>query len=457
MNKILLYVLLSVLPYGALAQSITGNWFGTLIFGNSKLQIVFHISQSDSGYKASMDSPDQGAKNIPVTSTIYEAPQLTMDITGIGAKYTATLLNDTLLNGTFAQGGANLPLKLSRKEIVLNRPQEPHPPFPYRSIEVTFPNKEAGITLAGTLTLPAVKGKYPAVVLISGSGPQNRDEEIMGHKPFLVIADYLTRNGISVLRFDDRGVGQSEGNFATATDKDFASDAEAAFYFLKQRKDIIDEKIGIIGHSAGGSCAFMLAAKNKKINYIISLAGMAVRGDSLMLKQVELISKAEGMPDSVWQVQALELRKRYALLRQNKTVKEIKKDLYLNIIQSLPTKELNNAQTRKQIDASIQTMTSPWYLYMMNYNPVEDLKRITCPVLALNGAKDLQVDADMNLSSIRNTLQSSGNNKVTVKKYPSLNHLFQHTQTGKISEYRQIEETISPEVLQDMLQWIKKQ
>lgn len=455
MNKIFLYLIIFLLPFEVFSQSITGDWFGILTSENNKLRIIIHITQSDSGYKASMDSPDQGVKGIPVSTVQYQTSQLTIEMAAIGAKYIGKIMNDTLLKGTFVQGNFSIPLKLSKKEIVLNRPQEPIPPYPYKTIDVTFPNKEAGITLAGTLTLPATKGKHPAAILVSGSGPQNRNEEIMGHKPFLVIADYLTRNGIAVLRFDDRGVGKSEGNFSTATEKDFSTDVEAAYNYLKQYKNIDRDKIGIIGHSAGGWCAFMLAGRNKEIKYVVSLAGMAVQGDSLMLKQAESIYKSNGMPDSIWQTLAPKLRKRYTLLKQNKKPEILRKELYLNITESLSTKDLHNNQLKKQIKTEIQTMTSPWYLHMMKYDPIQDLKKITCAVLALNGEKDIQVDADINLSSIQTTMQNNGNSNVTIKKYPSLNHLFQHCKTGKISEYADIEETISPEVLHDIVQWIK--
>lgn len=293
-------------------------------------------------------------------------------------------------------------------------------------------------------------------MLVTGSGAQNRDEEIMGHKPFLVIADYLTRNGIAVLRCDDRGTAASQGNHATATNEDFATDTEAAINYLRGRKEINTKKIGIIGHSAGGIIAFIVAAKDPSIAFIVSLAGAGVRGDSLILKQVEMISKSQGMPDALWQGMKPSVRNRYAILQQtDKTRDELQKELYANVTKTMSSEELKDMSTVQQIATQIISWTSPWYLHFMRYDPAKAMK-IKCPVLALNGEKDIQVDAIMNLTAIQQRISENGNKNVTVKAYPNLNHLLQTCEKGTLAEYRQLEETISPEVLKDITDWILK-
>ena len=280
----------------------------------------------------------------------------------------------------------------------------------------------------------------------------------MGHKPFLVIADYLTQNGIAVLRCDDRGTAASQGNHATATNEDFATDTEAMVNYLRSRKEINAKKIGIIGHSAGGIIAFIVAKKDPSIAFVVSLAGAGVKGDSLMLKQAELISKSQGMPDAVWQGVKPSIRNRYAILQQtDKTPEELQKELYADVTQTMSPEQLKDLNTIQQISAQISSMTSPWYLHFMRYDPAEDLKELKCPVLALNGEKDIQVDATMNLPAIQEKITGNGNKNVTIKAYPNLNHLFQTCEKGTLAEYGQLEETISPEVLKDIMEWIKKQ
>ena len=405
-----------------------------------------------------LDSPDQGANGIKTQTTSFNDSTLIIQIPVIHASYKGKLNSDNTINGTFTQG-MPLPLNLKKGEASRpKRPQEPQPPFPYRSEEVTVRNERDGINLAGTLTLPEKGTKFPAVVMVTGSGAQNRDEEIMGHKPFFVIADYLTRNGIAVLRCDDRGTAASQGTHATATNEDFATDTEAIVNYLRSRKEINAKKIGIIGHSAGGIIAFIVAAKDPSIAFVVSLAGAGVRGDSLMLKQVELISKSQGMPDAVWQGMKPSIRNRYAILQQtDKTPEELQKELYADVTKTMSPEQLKDLNTIQQLSAQISSMTSPWYLHFMRYDPAQDLKKLKCPVLALNGEKDIQVDATMNLAAIQERITGNGNKNVTVKAYPNLNHLFQTCKKGTLAEYGQLEETINPEVLKDIIEWIRKQ
>lgn len=440
------------------AQNIEGTWHGKLTLPLGSLNIVFHISQTAEGeYTTTLDSPDQGAKNIKTQSTSFKDSILIIQIPVINASYKGKLNDDRHITGTFTQG-MPLPLNLEKgNPQKLDRPQEPQPPFPYSVEEVSVTNEKDGITLAGTLTLPKKGTKCPAVVLVTGSGAQNRNSEIMGHKPFFVIADYLTRNGIAVLRCDDRGTAASKGNHATATNEDFARDTEAALAYLRSRKEINPTKTGIIGHSAGGTIAFITAAKDPSVAFVVSLAGVAVQGDSLMLKQVELISKSQGMPDAMWPAMKPALRQRYSLLKQtDKTPEELQKELYADITKTISPEKLKDLNTVQQLSSQINTMTSPWYLHFMRYDPTKDLRKIKCPVLALNGEKDIQVDAAMNLTAIKQRIAGNGNKNVTIKVYPKLNHLLQTCEKGTLAEYGELEETISPEVLEDMKEWILK-
>ena len=343
------------LSSSASAQDISGTWHGKLTVPTGSLTIVFHINQAAQGtYVTTLDSPDQGANGIKTQATSFSDSILTIQIPVIHASYKGKLKSDKTITGTFTQG-MPIPLNLEKGEASRpKRPQEPQPPFPYKSEEVTVRNEQDGINLAGTLTLPEKGNKFPAVVLVTGSGAQNRDEEIMGHKPFLVIADYLTRNGIAVLRCDDRGTAASQGNHATATNEDFATDTEAAINYLRGRKEINTKKIGIIGHSAGGIIAFIVAAKDPAIAFIVSLAGAGVRGDSLMLKQVEMISKSQGMPDAFWQGTKPSIRNRYAILQQaDKTTDELQKELYADVTKTMSSEQLKDLNTVQQISAQI--------------------------------------------------------------------------------------------------------
>ena len=400
------------LSSSASAQDISGTWHGKLTVPTGSLTLVFHINQTGEGtYITTLDSPDQGANGIKTQTTSFKDSILTVQTPVIHASYKGKLSNDRSISGTFTQG-IPLPLNLEKGEASRSkRPQEPQPPFSYKSEEVTVRNEQDGINLAGTFTLPEKGTKFPAVVMVTGSGAQNRDEEIMGHKPFLVIADYLTRNGIAVLRCDDRGTAASQGNHATATNEDLS---------------------------------------------LIHIS--EPKGDSLMLRQVELISKSQGMPDALWQGTKPSLRNRYAILQQaDKTTDELQKELYADVTKTMSSEQLKDLNTVQQISAQIRSMTSPWYLHFMRYDPANALKNVKCPVLALNGEKDIQVDATMNLTAIQQRISENGNKNVTVKAYPNLNHLLQTCEKGTLAEYGQLEETISPEVLKDMTEWIQKQ
>lgn len=443
------------------AQDITGQWNGVLDVQGYQLRLVFHVSEADNGYTSTMDSPDQGATGIPVTKTTFEAPSITFEVADLDVQYQGTL-DGSSIQGTFRQRGMEIPMALSRDAVEIeapNRPQEPVEPYPYVSEEVTFNNPVARISLAGTLTLPEQGGRFPAVVLITGSGPQNRNEEILGHKPFLVIADYLTRNGIAVLRFDDRGVGQSEGDFSGATSADFGTDVASAVAYLQTREEIDPKKIGLVGHSEGGLIAPMVAAGSPDIAFIVLLAGPGIPGPEILMRQTELIARADGMEEAQIKTELEMLQAFLDIAANGSNIEEIRSNLKEHLLQVLPEHPELVPEGMGQ-DAFIESnlkQVSPWMVYFLAYDPVPALTRVKCPVLALNGAKDLQVPSQVNLDAIRQALESGGNSRVTALELANLNHLFQECETGSPSEYATLEETFSPRALEAMASWIKDQ
>ena len=462
MKKTLLVSFFLISTIIVIGQEITGEWNGALKVQNMQLRLVFHILKTDTGYSATMDSPDQGAKDISMSKVSFENSLLTVEMDAAKIKYTGKLDSAGIVIGTFNQAGQSFPMNLTRKSIEkveIKRPQEPVKPYPYYSEEVIIQNTKAGITLAGTLTLPTKEGKYPVVVLITGSGPQNRDEELMGHKPFLILSDYLTRNGIGVLRCDDRGTGASKGNFAIATTFDFATDVEAEVDYLKTRNDINQKHIGLIGHSEGGIIAPIVAVESSDINFIILMAGTGISGDKLLLLQQEMIGGASGMKQEDLKI-AAELNSHiYKLVKEYQNADTLKSKIsnYLLVkSKELPDLKIPEGKTVKDFINLQLAQLTPWMLTFIKYNPAATLEKVKCPVLAIIGSNDLQVPPKENLPAIENALKRGGNKNVTVKELPGLNHLFQECKTGLPQEYSVIEQTISPIALEIMTNWIKK-
>ena len=406
---IILFVLVALTGQAQVnsTTALLGSWSGKLKVGAMSLTIVLHLDQVDGNVKVSLDSPDQGAKGIPASKGYLSDDSVAVKIVSLGATYRARL-KDGKLDGTFSQSGMSFPLEMTKGVPEVKRPQMPKAPYPYETEEVTFRNEADGATLSGTLTWPVGynKNQKPVMVLfVSGSGQQNRDEEVMNHKPFLVIADYLARQGIATLRYDDRATGKSVGgDVKNATTADFSRDALAGIDFLRSKKAF--SKVGILGHSEGGSIAFMLGSQ-KKVDFIVSLAGPTVKGDTLLAAQSNRILSLSGQPATM---------------------------------------------TVEKYRQTVATMNQPWLNWFNDYDPTNDIRQIRCPIFALNGDRDCQVISTLCLPALRRLLQPS--KKHLIKEYPSLNHLFQHCTTGLPDEYSQIEETISPEVLQDIAQWI---
>ncbi|MDG1332448.1 MAG: alpha/beta fold hydrolase [Crocinitomicaceae bacterium] len=464
MKKLLILIFLFITAQASQAQEITGQWNGVLKIQGSQLRLVFNITKDDEGYQATMDSPDQGAKGIPVSSTTFEDNTLTITVDNIGFKYEGDLEDDGHIVGSFEQAGMKLPLDMYREVVEIKeniRPQEPKEPFPYYSEDVTFKNKKADIELAGTLTLPEKTGKYPVVVLISGSGPQNRNEELLGHKPFLVLSDYLTRNGIAVLRYDDRGTAKSTGDFSTATSHDFSTDVEAAIKYLKTRKEIDKKQIGLMGHSEGGIIAPMVASRYKKVSFIVLLAGTGIPGDELLLLQQQLIGEASGVNETELKQNIERSAQVFNLIQKAESTESLKVELtnfLTESISEIPDSQKPSGMTDEEfIEMEVDQITGPWLQYFIKHDPATILEKVKCPVFALNGSKDLQVPPKENLEAIEAGLKRGGNSDFKMLELPNLNHLFQESETGAPSEYAEIEQTFSPIALEAILQWLQTQ
>ncbi len=469
------------------APSLAGDWAGSLKIGTASLRIVFHVSAAATGYAATMDSPDQGARGIPLSAVRLEGRNVTFEVAAVGGRYRGTLgEGGESIEGVWSQSGLSLSLNLSRQPAqppqTSAKPSEQHqeraagdepsPPFPYVTREVSFDNERAGVRLAGTLTIPEGKGPFPAVVFVSGSGPQNRDEEILGHRPFFVLADYLARRGIAGIRYDDRGVGGSTGVFQTATTFDFADDAQAALDFLAGQPEIDARRVGVIGHSEGAIVASVLAARaaekghsadvwrggNSQPAFVVLLAGPGVRGDELLLLQNAAIGRASGLSDEQISEANRLNRTLYSIAMSDGDVATLRGkvlDVLVGALDSTPglteqEKNIYMAQARAQADM----LLSPWMRTFLTLDPSEYLKKVSLPVLALGGSKDLQVPAEENLGAIAAALKAAGNNAATLIEIEGLNHLFQHAGSGLPSEYGELRETFAPEALQQIGDWI---
>ena len=452
----------AVRPDAGGAERYAGTWVGTLNAGGVVLRIVFNVTVSNGTLAATMDSPDQGAKGIPVSRIETQDGAVTFEVKAAGAFYSGKLSADYgSIDGAWNQGGRSFPVLLMKTEgpFTLERPQEPKPPFPYAALEVKFAGKAAGVELAGTLTVPKGQGPFPSVVLVSGSGPQNRDEELMGHKPFAVIADYLARNGIAALRYDDRGIGGSKGDFAVATTLDLADDAEAAFSFLSGRPEVDPKCAGIAGHSEGGLIAPIVAARNPSVAFLVLLAGPGLPGDRLLVAQGEALAAASGANQDriAW---SRELNKKlYAIAMKQGDAEALAaeaKKAYVDGIESsglLSPKEKEEAL--KNADLTVRQILTPWYRTFLALDPAAYLAKVRAPVLALNGTKDLQVPWEENLAAIKSALAAGGNTGSRTVELQGLNHLFQHARTGLPDEYGTITETFAPEALSLIAEWIR--
>lgn len=448
------------------SQTEISSWQGRLDLGVQQLRLVVHLTMTGDSCQATFDSPDQQANGIAFSSCRVKADSTVLMANNIKAAYLGVYKGNDSISGEWNQGGMKLPLNLARKTLAESsgpsseRPQTPVPPFSYEIQDVKFLNSKAGISLSGTLTTPAGKGPFPAVVLISGSGPQNRDEEILGHKPFAVIADYLTRKGYAVLRYDDRGMGSSEGVFEMATTFDFAEDAEAAWNYLSTRDQIQKNAIGLLGHSEGGIVAAIIASRNKKCAFVISMAGPGISHDLLLLEQANaILSTSSQGSENMAEVMAFN-KSCYDILKQekNKAILEarIRKLCDDYFVSGNSDYEGGEKAAKKQSDLMVKTLLSPWFYTFINIEPEKYWKKVKCPVLAINGELDMQVLPVSNLRGIQKSLPKKTKLKSCFIELNKLNHLFQPAITGRPEEYNSINITIEESALNLIADWLSK-
>jgi pimeloyl-ACP methyl ester carboxylesterase len=445
-------------------KGVEGNWEGSLDVAGQKLRLAFHITKAKDGtFSATMDSIDQGAKGIAIKKTTVEDGKLKFDLPNLGAEYEGKIDEEkSEIAGDWKQSGMSFSLTLKRvtKTEKAKRPQEPQKPYPYDEQEVSYENKKAGVKLAGTLTLPRSGAPFPAVLLITGSGPQDRNETIFEHKPFLVLADFLTRRGVAVLRVDDRGVGGSTGNTMQSTTADFVDDVLTGVEYLKGRKEIDPAKIGLIGHSEGGIIAPWAASRSSDVAFIVLLAGTGLPGEEIMYSQARAGLEKGGASEKHLAFERQLQSRLFALVRAEKDNAVVQKksgeifDEELAKVDDAARKDLSNAKAT--LTAQTRALTSPWFRFFLAYDPRPALRKVKCPVLALNGEKDFQVVPKANLPAIEAALREGKNKDFTTKELPKLNHLFQTCTTGLLTEYGTIEETLAPVALEIIGDWIAK-
>jgi len=460
MIKTIITLCISLFSLTGFTQDISGKWNGEVQGSKGPILFVFTIENNNGSYVTTIDVPTQRVSGMKPKTTHFKNSELSVDGSNLGLKYQGKLNQDgSQIVGKFTEGANSFPLVLKKGEPqakkLNSRPQEPVKPYAYYEKEVTFENTRAKVILSGTLTLPKQKGKSPAVILISGSGPQDRDQTFSGHKTFWVLADYLTQQGIAVLRFDDRGFGKSTGNFSNATTKDFSTDVVSAVDYLKSRTDIDPNNIGLIGHSEGGIIAPLAANQTKDVSFIVLLASTGISGSEISVIQSKTL-RPFPVPDEEAYEQAI--RNVIAIASSNKDISIIKKELlvqYNNDIAPI-LKPLVGSDTKvtEIIAGLIEMRTTPWMRYFYNYNPADELEKLSIPVLSLNGSKDTQVLAKINQEGIKNALIKGKNKDFEVLELENLNHLFQECQTGKMDEYNQIEQTFSPVALKEISNWV---
>ena len=461
-----LYTPLSAQETNESTDGVAGHWEGKIETPTGDLVVKVDLEEGDGGaWSGTIDLPQQGASGLALEKISVDGASVAFTITGVPGQPTfdGTLAaNDDgpTIAGTFTQGPAKLAFELGRGAAELpRRPQDPVEPVPYRAEDIRF--EHDGLAFGGTLTLPAEEtgeGPYPGVVLLSGSGAQDRDEALAGHRPFLVLADALTRRGIAVLRIDDRGVGETEGNLTVTTVDDLASDALAAIGVLAAREEVDATRVGLIGHSEGGLIAPLAASRSEAVRFVVMLAGPGVPGTDILARQLSLISKAGGMSEEDLARQEALQRKALGLILSDAPADPVEaamRDLVeFQVARSPAAAQMTDEAREAMVDASVSSSSSPWFKSFMAYDPRPALAKVTVPVLALNGSLDLQVETAQSFPEIEKALAEAGNQDVILREFEGLNHLFQHATTGAPGEYAQIEETISPEVLQVIGDWI---
>jgi len=444
--------------------AIAGDWLGVLTVQGLKLRLALRVSRSDDGVlTAKLDSLDQGARDLPVEEIVHDGDTVRFASKRLGLSYTGTLVRgSSIIRGEMTQGGATMTLNFERVASIpaLKRSQEPVKPYGYVEHEVRYTNKKDQAELAGTLTIPAGTGPHPAVVLITGSGAQDRDETIAGHRPFLVLADYLTRRGIAVLRADDRGVGASSAAASTDTSLTYAGDVLAAVEFLKQRSDIAPQKIGLIGHSEGGMIAAMAAARSRDVAFVVMMAGIGRTGEEVILAQTELMQRKYGVEPELIEVTRTTLKDVFQALRTEPNAGVALEQMRAVLDERAAAMPEGGRQmfegVRNMLLPQLRMYTTAWFRFFLDYDPAPDLRGLRVPLLAVTGELDVQAPPRENLQRIQAAARAEGNQHVTVRELTGLNHLLQTAKTGLPDEYSTIEETFAPTALELIAQWIQK-
>jgi len=447
----------------AAPQNVAGKWLGTITFGSTKLRIAFEISEVKEGdYTASMRSIDQSAVSIPMSAVKLNGDSLRLEIDAIRSAYEGKFTADgNTIEGNWLQHGTTMPLVMNRVDKLpeLNRPQTPKKPYPYIEEEVAYENQQANVRIAGSLTLPKEKGPFPAVLLITGSGALDRDETISYHKPFLVLADHLTRHGIAVLRVDKRGVGKTTGeklvgDYSETTILDLADDVLAGVEYLKSRKEIDPKRIGLLGHSEGGVVGPIAASRSPDVAFLVMLAGLGQNNGDIIIFQKSLVAKEHGADENTLALIRSWYERLYAVLAEDTDNTAAEKKIRA-LHATLTTDEKEKlGWPDHELDLEIAGQLRPHWRYDLWHDPCAILRKVRCPVLALGGEKDMLVPAKENLAGIEQALKAGGNTRFTVREFPGMNHGFQTVSSGAASESVKTEETMSPMVLQTISDWI---
>jgi uncharacterized protein len=433
---------------------VEGIWQSALERHGLRLRLQLHVSHdTDRELIAALDSLDESVSGLPAINVTLNEATFHFEVPAFGVTFDGTLdSSKNLLNGKWLESGDSTAMEFKRSDdpLPLRRPQNPSPPYPYREEIVSFANAPANVQLAGTLTLPKGQGPFPAAILIAGSGPHDRDENLASHKPFLVLADFLTRKGIAVLRYDKRGIGASTGILDNATTLDLAGDAQAALAYLQTRKEIDPQKIGLIGHSEGAMIAPYLANHSQDVAWVVLLAPPSTNGEATLINQSSLIGQVGGLSEAQLLASLTFDRSAYDIVRKEKDPAVIADKVKALVKNS----GLDSALPPEALEAQLRMLTSPWFRFFLDYDPLPALQALKTPTLALYGQKDLQVPVKFNLAPTQKALQDAGNRDFLVREIPNLNHQFQHCFTGSPTEYAAIEETFSPDAFQILADWI---
>lgn len=459
-TSLLLGLLLAALHVHAQENDLSGSWRGSLDVMGQKLPLLFHFEKTDSGWEGTSDSPAQGAKGMVLKNVLFNGLMASWEFEQIPASYEGVVVGDSL-KGNFTQSGMILNLNLGRvsnpEDLGTQRPQEPKPPFEYEEIVTSFVPAASGNKMAGTITKPQGPGPFPAVVLVSGSGPQNRDGELFGHKPFWVMADYLTGQGIVVFRYDERGVGESEGDLTQATSYDLKEDAAGALAHLRKFPYVDQTKVGVIGHSEGGMIGWMLAAEDATLNFLVALAAPVVPIDEFMAQQTLDVLKVSGASQEVIE-QRLDLNKKvYAAVKNTEKLAYLEQNLEAMLREHLLTLGLEGEALNEETTAIMQAFAptiTPWFFEFMRFSAQPFIQRIQIPVFAAFAGNDIQTNATVNGQALRELTSEQGD-LFRIVTYPGLNHLFQTAETGGVAEYATNSETFNEKVMEEIAEWIK--